>query len=796
MLACATAGLLLWDRLFQPRLGVKWAGVLLAVALLPLLSALRADRVLGPFDTNVPQRPWVTGDLATYEPKVGRLNDVTLQLAPWQAEVRRQMLAGSVPLLNPFSAGGQALLGNGQSAPFSPVSLLALPFRPERAQTLRAFLKTLLALAGTFLAARQLGVRPAFSLVAAVAYAYSGSLAVWRLFPIGEVLALFPFAFLASEQILAEGPRLRSCALLSLSLAAILLAGHPETALAAACALAARWLWAAGAAWRRRDRGFLPALRGSLAAALLALLGTTFFTLPVGESILRSERLAQRAAEEGRGVRAGPDAALAGLISLGLPGIHGTPQRSREAGPAPITWLAEGAVGLPVLLLALAGLFLSGARGEAERVLWLVSPVAYILHLDPFGLASRLFSLPGLAAITPRYFAYVGGFSVALLASLALERWSREPFSRRHLAVFAGLVVLALAWTLGGHQAVLASWRSQGSIDPEVLAESRRHLAIALGATAAALAALGMRRAPRISGFLAAAAGLAPLLDAFGGYNPTIPAAYAYPPLPLLERIAREPGPFRVLGTRGVFVANSSTVYGIADVRTHDPTESSRYVDWLTEMLDFDRAKYKKQYPRPRREHLPYLRLLGVRFLLSGPNLRLGRPWIDRGVFRETRLWELPGAVDGAFFPREIVAVGSAAEARAAIRRLRNPTKLASLELGSSAPRAQNGAARVERAEIRTASVNLSVSVQSDAWLVLSQTAIPGWRAWTDDRPARVAIADGTLLAVHVPAGTSQVRLRYSPASWRAGCWLLLATVLGAYPALSWCCRRTGDAQA
>jgi hypothetical protein len=789
MLVCAAAGLFLWDRLFGPRLGVRWAAVLAGIALLPLLPALRSDRVLGPFDTNVRLRPWATRDLLDHQPKVGRLNDITLQIAPWQAEVRRQMLAGQVPLLNPHSAGGQALLGNGQSAPFSPVSLLALPFSPERAQALRAFLKILLGLVGMFLVARQLGARPAFALVAAVAYGYGGSLAVWRLFPIGEVLAFFPLAFLAGEKILEDGPRIRHCALLSLALAAMLLAGHPETGLAAGCALVGRWLWAAIG----RDPRFWGALRGLSAAVLLALVGTAFFTLPLGESILRSERLARQATTEGEeGARVDASAGLGGLIGLGVPGSFGTPQRSVEMGPAPITHLAEGVAGLPVLMLAVAGLFLRGKRREVEVYLWVLTPVAYALKLDPLGLVSRLFSLPGLAAITPRYFACLGGFGLALLAALALERWSEESSSRLRFSVAAGAAVLAALWILGGYQAVMAFWRARGALatlPPAVLAELGRHTLVALAAAVLTLLGLAWRRPPILGGLVAFAT-LLQLLDAFGGYNPVIPAAWAYPPVPLLDRIAREPGPFRVIGTRGVFVANSSTFYGISDLRTHDPTESSRYVDWLTEMLDFDRARYKKQYPRPKPAHLPFLRLLGTRFLLAGPDLRLEPPWIDRGLFRETRLWELPFEVRWAFFPVNVVQAGSAAEARGAIRGLRDPYRLASIETGSaiSGVRAwgPNGAARVEKVHVGTGHLEVSVTVAADAWMVVSQTAIPGWRAWTDDRPARLAIADGTLLAVRVPAGTSRVRLLYSPASWRLGRWLLLLATLGAWPALRW----------
>ena len=229
-----------WNR-FSGR-GCRGAGRPFSPALVPALPALRQGMVYGPFDTNVLEPPWATStaDARPTGPRTRGLNDVTLQLVPWQAEARRQLLGGRVPL-------SQSVLGRRAAAPRQrPVgavqsrSLLALPFEARRAQSLRAFLKMLLALAAPS-SPRASSAAARFALPAAVAYAYGGSLAVWQLFPHAEVMALFPFAFLASERLLAApggapragapGPRARRDA-----------AGHPETALAGDGALGLRWV--------------------------------------------------------------------------------------------------------------------------------------------------------------------------------------------------------------------------------------------------------------------------------------------------------------------------------------------------------------------------------------------------------------------------------------------------------------------------------------------------------------------------------------------------------------------------
>jgi hypothetical protein len=762
MLLCAGAGCLLWNRLFRPRLEGRWALVLLLLALAPMLPALRTGMVYGPFDTNAPFLPWADAADAGYEPLNGRLNDVTLMLVPWQAEARRQMLQGRAPLLNPFSGAGHPLLGNALSSPFSLVSLLSLPFEPLESQALRAFLKLLLALAGTWLAARRLGVRPAFSLLAAVAYAWGGSLSVWRLFPQGEVMALWPLVFLGSERVLAEPSDWRTRLGFGLPLAGLILSGHPETALAACVALAGRWLLALRS--RRRAVGIL------LLTSLLAALGTSFFILPVAQSVFGSEKLHREGSgrDLDRPLTASGGSAGA-LLSLAAPGVFGTPQESGEAGPAPLHWLVEAAVGLPALALALGGLFAPGRRNGTEIYLTLLAAVCFLLHLDPGGMVRSLSAVPLVSVIAFRYFAYLGGFAVALLAARGLELWTAEEGSRRFRLGMAAAVLLAGLAALAAHPLALRWWAGRpGLADPAVLAESARYGWIAVAAAAGLALVLLLRRYPVPAGLLAAALTGAQLWSALHGYYPVLPRERAYPPVPLLERLASEPGPFRIAGTRGVFMPNASTCYGIADVRTHDPAQPARYIDWLHEMLDVDVDRYHRQYGAPKRQHLPFLRLLGTRYLLSGPALRPGPPWIDRGLFRQTRLWELPGEIRWAFFPETLVPVASPEQARSILHQAPHPLETATIENATGVP-ARNGQARVLGWQVDIDRLTIRTDAAQDAWMVVSQAAIPGWRAQADGRPVPTAIADGALLAVRVPAGTRVVSLCYLPAAWIAG---------------------------
>jgi hypothetical protein len=468
-------------------------------------------------------------------------------------------------------------------------------------------------------------------------------------------------------------------------------------------------------------------------------------------------------------------------VDTAAPGIFGTPQRNEEHGPAPLHWLAEGCGGLLVLVFAFGGIVAFGARTPMERFLTGLMIAAFALNFDAFGLPSRLFALPGLSAISLRYTAYVGGFAVALLAARALTLWcgSDPPRLRARVGLW-GAALVGCALAVASWWIVLDFWKRSGGFDTNgPFAEAGFHWRIALVVAAGLLACLGLRRRPLAAGIVAAGATLLPLLTGFGGYVPTVSAATAYPPIPLLDRIRQDHGLFRITGTRGVFFTNSSTPYRIADLRTHDPTEPARYVDWLVDLLSLDRRTYKKQYRRPTPAHEPFLRLLGVRYLISGPDLALRSPWIDRGLFRQSRLWELGGDMRWAFFPAAVVPADSPAAARDAIRHQQDPYALASLERpGPSVPES-NGQGIVKKIKARAGHLEIDVEVQKDSWLVVSQSAIRGWRASGDHGSLDTAVADGTLLAVRVPAGTGKVVLRYLPGAFLAGVLVSLMSLLG-----------------
>ncbi|MCW5849874.1 MAG: YfhO family protein [Anaerolineae bacterium] len=89
------------------------------------------------------------------------------------------------------------------------------------------------------------------------------------------------------------------------------------------------------------------------------------------------------------------------------------------------------------------------------------------------------------------------------------------------------------------------------------------------------------------------------------------------------------------------------------------------------------------------------------------------------------------------------------------------------------------GLGRVTLVEDESQRMTLQAETTAPAFLVLSDTYYPGWRATVDGLPAPILLANYTFRAVYLPPGAHTVIFAFEPTSVRLGMLISLATLLG-----------------
>ena len=185
------------------RVDVRWHRAFL-LALLPLLL------LPGPFFSG--QRTVatdITASLAPFVPPPGLvvrnpiLTDSPAQFLPWGYAVRESIASGRLPLWNRFQGAGAPLLANAQAAPFSPYTLVGLPFSPSKAATLASTLMIFVGALGAAELAAVLGARGPAILVAGTGFGLSAFQVVWALHPHSAVASFLPWILLGVHRALS-----------------------------------------------------------------------------------------------------------------------------------------------------------------------------------------------------------------------------------------------------------------------------------------------------------------------------------------------------------------------------------------------------------------------------------------------------------------------------------------------------------------------------------------------------------------------------------------------------------------
>jgi hypothetical protein len=254
---------------------VRKAALVYAVLALAFVApALLPGKVLSNSDMLWFQAPWKASKPASLvRPANPELGDAPQQMQPFLRAVKRSL--PGIPLWNPWITAGRPFHADAQSAIFSPFNVFAYVMDTYRSLAFTAALKLWAAAFGMFLLARALALRWWGALLAGVVYGFSLWMVTWISYPHASVWALLPWALLACER--------RSVPWLAFVVGLQFLCGHPESSFHLVVAVLVL------AALRRWPSALLGVAWGAALGALVLL--------PVGELVLRSADLSQRAGE-------------------------------------------------------------------------------------------------------------------------------------------------------------------------------------------------------------------------------------------------------------------------------------------------------------------------------------------------------------------------------------------------------------------------------------------------------------------------------------------------------------------
>ena len=679
-------------------------------------------------EMHAPGRPPVS----KFEVSNANLQDVTMQIAPWAHQVREAWRSGEIPLWNAAAGCGYPLLANGQSTPLSPLRLLTLPLPFAYAYTAECAMKLLLALTLTFLFCRRRYSISA-SVLAAIAFAFSTWMLIWLQFPIAGASALLPGVLLAIDLLLERVTRRRFIGA-ALMFAIAVLTGQPETVFQVGMFAGAYGLWVA-LIERRQWRALLPVAGASLVAAVLA----SPFLVPFAEAALRSQRLAD--VRETPEMTISPLPAIDSAVLLLQPRFYGQLPTERPWG-AVYNESICGFAGVLAIVCAIAAVFfiVCGRRWRERETLYVLALLLSVAVVLGMPVITEIFhKLAGMAPSGRMRFG-VCWFAALLVAPVV--DWTRRE-SRLPLLISALIVSATMFGLLRGFE-----FPTKGHYDAAVYAF--------FPSMAALLAiALFSRRT-----YVLAALLLVDLWLAASHWDPRLPLRALYPKTPLIAALEKLPHEnTRILGIGSQLYPNTGAMYGLDDIRVHDPMAFHAYETFLQTMTGWEPRSYYEKWTDP---GTPVIDFLNAKYVITEPGRELASPrYEQRYAGRDGRIYENRNVLPLFFSVRHVLAGGE----------LRTHTDWRYTAIASRVPKRAfeelsqpwtGDDARVEFTRNGASHYTLRIHAPRTTLIVSSIANAPGWRAGGFP----VVDVNGPFLGFIVPRGEHVVNVVYRPLSF------------------------------
>ncbi len=235
-----------------------------------------------------------------------------------------------------------------------------------------------------------------------------------------------------------------------------------------------------------------------------------------------------------------------------------------------------------------------------------------------------------------------------------------------------------------------------------------------------------------------------------GGIYPSLPTNMFYPPI----NVPREG---RIAGVGYTLIPNTSAMYELEDARGYEAMTNKRLTETYPLWSTFQRAWFNI-IDDPSR---PFLSFLNVRTILDGTNV------INN-----------PNALPRAFVPPRVRYERDGKTIIEAMKTATDFSQVAWIEAPHYEPVDAPNGPGYAIAHRRGSSYEIDADMQGAGWIVVSETAWKGWRAYIDGKRVETRFANHAFLGVHVPAGHHRLRLVYLPESFTRGRNITLATLL------------------
>lgn len=753
------------------------AGVLAIVLLIWFLPLLWGEQM---GQSNVLWRswPWLGDRPAGLELQPRSTDaDIAYLFHPLLDVVVAQVRGGEVPLWNPYSYGGTALLGDLETAVLFPLTWPAFLLGASAAWGWITLLKLLVAGLGAYALARRLRVPWFGALLAGGGFMLSAPMMGWAQWSLASVAALFPWLLVATDR-LRERPDGRRVAQLALVVGLMILAGHPETAwmagaagatfLVACMVLVRRGAGASDgpAAWR--------IAAGWLGAHVLGVGVSAAALVPFLQAYAVSVTRAEHA-----GYFANSRLPRASAVTYLLPGIFGDARRYYETSS---DWNQTAAyVGVAALAFALVAA-VRARRDPRAQALVLVAVLALMAAFSLPPVSWVFGSLPPFDQIITFKVLWIPALALAVGAGAGVASLVRRPLPvRRGAALVGGIVVAA------GALVAFAAASGKLAAPASVERDAALRFAAAVLAAGALLAVLGRvdRRWALAAVVVVLVADLAYLRDV----NVLLPARYAHPgATPALRALQRQPRPARMSSEYAFFFRpavlppNTSALFRLESATGYDFPLSRRWADLSTKVWGQTGNTPEHSYTSLATSggSLAALRAMAVGLHLTAP----GRPPPGRGFLPLYRgpdgiVWRDPGALPRAYVVPRVRTADREATIASMRRGAWDPRREALVPSGT-APIAPGAGARLRPAAYRQVDsqhVRVRVPPGPGGWLVIADAYAPEWQATVDGKPAELKPTNLAAMGLPLTAGRHTVKISYSHTGFDVGLAITIASL-------------------